>query len=896
MKRFGQNLRDATIGHRTPRAGEWKASDFDDSELEAWDREEQVPFDLPPNPDDPFDRRYDDSRRAPAQPRGSARRRYADDEAEWNAGWETGTWDTGWATNAQASMEYARASGEDDYQDEGFWSPGRGQAYASGEEDALARSLGTLARLGAVGPSIGRIARVRLLLHQRPAAAALLAFFLLGFVLTACAPLVPLLRLGYDTADAASRVSKLQSLMAGGSSALLNTNSLNDAQTQVDAIQRDLYEINGAMNVLGAPFGAVSPTIRNYQFLIHMGYELTTAGDEGLGVARTLLTPFEGGALAADGSPGITPADMQQARNLLSDAETHISNAVAIEQNIDPNALPSQLRPGTRIGSMLAQLPAVPKLFGEIKTLLDVAPNLLGIGQPANYLVLAMDRTELRPGGGFTGNYGILEVDGGKQSAQHPLALQDIYKLDTQYYSQFPSNACAGAGLSYVGPQPPNYYWWWPVRCASTTLGWGVRDANLSANFPTNAATAMQIAQDTKGTLPNGAPIQGVVSFTPVLIADLIQATGGSLRMPTYNVTVTPDNLERTIHEYQLGPKETDSANRKQFTHDLSSALLAEIKHLPKSQLKGIFSVAVQALKTKDLQVYFADPRAELILRQLGLASEVSSGNGDGFFVVDANDGGNKANQFVTEHQTDLVTLLPNGGAIHQLQIAVTYNKTGDIFNPGSFFDAYSEVQRTYLPGDATILGYSGYPTDTFTIPGCPGSYATPETDCTPGHALHGPNTLSDVAGRTMVMGALLVPCGYASSPGAYSTESDTPVCRSNPQSHTAYVYISWYTPHAFTIDKSGHGTYSELIEKQAGTTLNLPNNKQGSLDSATVYISTAQLHAQQPNPDNNTPGWVIQSSNELSPSPQYNRLLQGATKVFDGPIIDNTQTPAYNF
>ena len=66
--------------------------------------------------------------------------------------------------------------------------------------------MGTIAVLGSMGESLGRVARVRLLLRRRPTAAALLSFLLLGLLLTACAPLVPLLRLGLDTDDAYHRV------------------------------------------------------------------------------------------------------------------------------------------------------------------------------------------------------------------------------------------------------------------------------------------------------------------------------------------------------------------------------------------------------------------------------------------------------------------------------------------------------------------------------------------------------------------------------------------------------------------------------------------------------------------------------------------------------------------
>src|SRR5260370_22056107 len=98
-----------------------------------------------------------------------------------------------WARGEQPRMEDVHAGATGEYES-GFRALDRQDGYYD-DEDALSRSLGTLAQLSAVGAPIGRIARVRLLLRRRPAAAAMLAFFLLGFMLTCFAPAIPLLHL-----------------------------------------------------------------------------------------------------------------------------------------------------------------------------------------------------------------------------------------------------------------------------------------------------------------------------------------------------------------------------------------------------------------------------------------------------------------------------------------------------------------------------------------------------------------------------------------------------------------------------------------------------------------------------------------------------------------------------
>ena len=885
---------------RAPRARDWRATDFSTGDLDDWDQYGDVPFDMPPDPDAPShrdrrdqpnrDERRDkrdrrDSRRAGRDGRagrGSRQERWDswDDpelEGEWDGAWEAGSWDTAWAADdepLEPSPPRRRSQGGQDRRRRARAAPDAGGELIGDlrqalDHDALSESLNTMAQLSAVTRPLSRVSRLRLLMRRRPTAAAMLAFFLLGFMLSCCAPLIPLARLGYDTIDLARHVTHLEKMAAGGTAQLINGSKLTEAQADIAAINGDLYEINGAVAVAGAPLGAVSPTIRNYQLLVRIGYDLTGAANESIQVAQSLLTPLEGGALSTNSAaPGITPADIQQARVLLADADARTLDAVGVYHQLDQSALPAQLKPGTKYGDYLALLPLAQKVFGELKNLLDAAPALLGVGQPAYYLAIAMDRTELRAGGGFQGNYGILELDGGKQSKATPFGLKNTYVLDQLYAQKFgaTTDTCAHAVT-----EPPNSAWWWPVRCVAQ-YGWGLRDSNMSPDFPTNARAAIQIVQGASGT-PDGAPVQGVVAFTPVLIEDILQATG-PLPMPEYGVTVTAKNLETEIHTYQLDKPTASGQDRKQFTHDLASQLLTRIKSLHGSGLKTIFNIAEQAIKSKDLQVYLADPRAELILQQLGLSSSVATGGGDGFFVVDTNDGGNKANLYVTEAQTDLVTLLPNGGAYHRLAISVTYDKNGrSVFNPGSSFYDYSDIQRTYLPGDATLTGWSGYAPDIFSPDDCSGStltYATIISDCSQAHGIFGVSTNSDVAGREMVMGPVLVMCGITpqSEWGNFSSQLEQANCTQPQPPHTETIFLSWYTPHAYTVDASGHGHYTELVEKQAG-----------DQPTVAVYVTRGDITGPQQITDLGT----------------FNALTAKAQQAFKGPLTQN-QVVSYSW
>jgi Protein of unknown function (DUF4012) len=920
---------EATGAKRKPTSADWRASDYDPHELDAmldsdqhdaYERADQdsrayrrAGRDRTSDRYDPRDRDDRYKRDQTGERRRASRRddfEFADG-SDWDANWETGTWDTGWAQapgGGWGDDDGWGGGNGGDWGDDGGWDAGE---YA---DDNWSRSLVALGASGMAELPMGRIARVRMVLRERPGAGVMLIVFLIAFALTCIAPLLPLLRLGYDVADAAHRVSTLQKMVATDGTGLIQPAKLAEVQTQVTGIEHDVYEINSATNILGAPLSALSPALRNYRLLMRMGYDLTAAADEGLQVAQTLVVPLQGGALAAStSSPGITPADIAQARGVIADAQSRVADAVAAYQQLTPSALPSQLRPGSKYGQLLALLPSSVTAFNELNTLLNIAPAMLGVGQPAAYLVIAMDRTELRPGGGFQGNYGILSLVGGKQQGSSALSLNDTYTaMDEPYYlASLPTAAakataqqnCASTNAptltqDYYGPEPPADYWWWPYRNFSWCWNWGLRDSNLSADFPTNARNAMAIVQNTPGRVPGNAPLQGVIAFTPEMIADVLKVTG-PISLPQYpkDPPVTADNLEFEIHCHQLwdphpqclADEAAAGTNRKLFTHLLSVALLAKIKTLHGTALKDVVKAAVDALKTKDLQIYFADPRAELILQQLGFASQMSRGNQDGFFVVDTNIGGNKANLYVSETQQDLVTLLPDGGAIHRLQVTVTYAypKGGWVYADWKTTpEDYNDVQRVYMPGDATLLGNSGY----VNLPS--GSqwqnafYPQPISDCgSDGGAdcLNGPVTLSDTAGRTMVIGHVDVSChddangnpmwGLVPQPNG----TGLPACNQDPTTNHQTINVEWYTPNAWTPTSNGHGAYSELVQKQAGT-----ETSQGSVNHVTVYLDTSQLHSAQKSVDWTNP--------DLRAS-----ALQHATKIYDQPLEADT-TVSYSW
>jgi len=364
-----------------------------------------------------------------------------------------------------------------------------------------------------------------------------------------------------------------------------------------------------------------------------------------------------------------------------------------------------QVQPGDvqfipQVGKMFAtfqgDLPIVQTWIDTLGRLLPALPTILGIGStPAHYLIEVLDSSELRPGGGFIGNYGIATLSGGRLASAR---ITDTVLLDHPF-------EVAG---HYV-PYPKADIWF---RDYLSPQGWSLRDSNLSADFPTTAAYAERAYTTEGGTVP----LQGVIAITPALIQHALAITG-PISVPEYGETVTAQNLVALIHYHQLdvsaAGKESSyipspdghSSERKRFTELLAEHFLARVQQLPSSALPKLLHVLVDSLRTKDLQIYFNNGAAERVLQLMHQDDTIQAPPGDHLFIVDANVSPNKANSFIVNTVHDQVTIDEHGNAVHHTTIVYAWTLPGrDYGHP-----IYRDYVRIYTPPGSKLSEQQGW-------------------------------------------------------------------------------------------------------------------------------------------------------------------------------------------
>ena len=587
----------------------------------------------------------------------------------------------------------------------------------------------------------------------------------------------------------------------------LDMGKLHRAQKEFVEAHNDFQQVQYTMD-----HAAIISTITEYlpqyrpqvtaaHAMSKIGIDVTDIGKELVNTAMTLAPTFRGPLLNDTHAPLITPAMLNLVRNTIDYILPRLSDIQAQSTTFSVNSLPVSQHQRDQLTQLIQAIPQADADLAQVSGLLDAAGWMLGVDHPRTFLVQTMDRAELRPTGGFTGQFGELSITGGRVA---PFALKDISLVE--YTDKSPT-----LGLL----APPQYRSWWPFA------NWGLRDSNLSADFPTSA----QIAID-KYKSEVGHQVDGVIMFTPFVIEHILQIVG-PIQVPGYNDTITAQNIEERLHYYQqdntglakqviFQPGDKTTSSRKRFTALLAHLLMDRVRHAPPDEILSVARQELHDLKTKDLQIYVTNPQVEQLLVKFGDAAQVDrSPFHDGLYVVQANVSASKASQYVRTILHDTVTLDSSGGATHLLQMRLVYDQLGPVYG----YDTYHDYIRVYVPPASKYLWGDGFDTG---VPLC-GAYLgdCPQHDVYPRDELlcpsglfqpgaQAPSIADEDGGRWHPLDTVGPPTNFTSDEAGRNMFGGLVIV---PKNCTMTVTLSWYVPPSGT-----NNPYALLVQRQAGT------------------------------------------------------------------------------
>jgi hypothetical protein len=485
--------------------------------------------------------------------------------------------------------------------------------------------------------------------------------------------------------DAKAQATALETILRGGN--FTQVDVLTAAQQHLEAMATDLSRLQRDIPAQGLI--ARTGTGGELLHVLRMASLLVNAGEYGIDAGQVLLPAIKSmmsglGSSTVSTAKPLTIADLQRVQ-FDADSAGHLVNGAMQERALVSDHALQSVGLGS-VAKILDKLdaiaPKLPTYLNDLHYAVSALPSLLGLTGSANYLLFSQDSDELRPTGGFLGNYALLQFSNGKLvSGVH---FQDIYSLDCPvlgYPRGCPSN-----------PIPAQYAW-----LSDDPSRFGVRDSNLDPDFPVSASyTETNFNMETQKT------VNGVIAFTPAFIGKIVDVLGG-IEIPAYGgIKVTSATLQDTIHYFhilysfcqipqyasdvrckQAYPQgNVQSVGKKTFDSLLGSTLMKAVSTAGATVQGKVLKAVLGAIASRDLQIYFNDPQVEGLLGLFHADNTMPTVNGDQLLVMDANVGASYANADIKEQISDTIQLNADGSATHALTITYTYPWVNHLYSP----------------------------------------------------------------------------------------------------------------------------------------------------------------------------------------------------------------------
>lgn len=333
--------------------------------------------------------------------------------------------------------------------------------------------------------------------------------------------------------------------------------------------------------------------------------------------------------------------------------------------------------------SALSALQKVSKLLpipDDEKKELEVVNTIVGEmtkkdSKERSYLVLLQNESELRPGGGFLGQYAIVKVKDGQVISTY---VEDSNLLDQR--------------ISVKIPTP------YPFERMMQLKNWKFRDSNFSPDFPTNVEKAKYFFRLAGG---NTNQFQGVIAINSKVFDDAFALTG-PITVPGYNVTFSKDNasrkLEEIVEKQYILNSELDTQNRKAIMKKLAPLMMDKIFAV--GNISNVATFVHEEMKNRNIMLNFTDQNLQQAVASVNWDGSVPKDwDGDYLMAVDANMGALKSDFYIKREMNYDIDFTGEKPVVH---LTMLYKHTAP-YGDWRTSDYHSYL-RLYLPKGAKLL------------------------------------------------------------------------------------------------------------------------------------------------------------------------------------------------
>lgn len=304
----------------------------------------------------------------------------------------------------------------------------------------------------------------------------------------------------------------------------------------------------------------------------------------------------------------------------------------------------------------------------------------LGFDGARTYLLLFLNNTEIRPGGGFIGAYAVVKIDAGIPQI---LKVEGTEILDNLSPQDFPS----------VPPEPLQKFLY--------VKRWGFRDSNWSPDFASSSVTGLDLFKKEKGTAAND--LSAVIGFTPTLLEELLKISGPvTVNGQEYNAENFTEKLEYEV-EYGYVQEGLSFNERKQVISDLMNALVAKLGKDVFNNWQQYLDLMQNMLNQKQLVAYSLNPDEEKELLSKNWGGQMRNYIGDSVLWADANLASLKTDKAMERELS--YSFAPTSSGQYVAEVRMKYIHKGKFDN---FTTRYRTYARVFVPVGSKLISVDG--------------------------------------------------------------------------------------------------------------------------------------------------------------------------------------------
>ncbi len=309
----------------------------------------------------------------------------------------------------------------------------------------------------------------------------------------------------------------------------------------------------------------------------------------------------------------------------------------------------------------------------------EVLKDFFGFTSVKTYLILFLNNTELRPGGGFIGAYAIVRVDKARFSL---LKVEGTEILDNY-------------APSFVAEPPA------PLKKYVLVDRWNFRDANWSPDFALSSQKALELYHKEGGLAAKD--INAVIGITPTVLEGVLGITGPiTVDGQTFNRTNFTERLEYQVEKGFLEQGKT-ALERKDILGDLGKVLESRLKTDLFKHWSAYWALARRMLGEKQVMVYSTNPDTQTKVAALGWSGEMTPVTGDYLLYADANLAALKTDAVMK--RSIAYTITPTSSGRFVAEVAMRYEHTGKINWRISRYRSYA---RVFVPAGSKLVDVVG--------------------------------------------------------------------------------------------------------------------------------------------------------------------------------------------